>query len=239
MPRLARIVIPGVPHHIVQRGNNRQDVFFVDDDHDAYLAFLKEHAERFGLQVWGYCLMTNHIHLVATPAADDSLAKAVGRTHFRHSQYINGLHKRSGHLWEGRFHSCALDEAHFWTAMRYVEQNPVRAGMVRKAWEYEWSSALAHVSKEQQDDLLDLAAWRKPMDASEWRKLLARRVTKHERTFLRKNTYRGWPLAGDSALAKFEKLLGRRVRPLTRGRPAGAKDGKKRKRRGRNARKTR
>jgi len=235
MPRLARIVIPGVPHHVVQRGNNRQDVFFVDDDRKAYLAFLKEHGERFGLQVWGYCLMTNHVHLIATPAADDSLAKAVGRTHFRYSQYINRLHKRSGHLWEGRFHSCALDEGHFWTAMRYTEQNPVRAGMAAKAWEYAWSSAPAHVSADAEDELLDLEAWRKAMDASDWRKLLRRRVTKQERTFLRKNTYRGWPLAGDSALAKFEKLLGRRLHPLAPGRPLGSKNRKKRKRRGRKA----
>ena len=232
MPRLARIVIPGVPHHIVQRGNNRQDVFFVDDDRKAYLSFLQDHAERFGLQIWGYCLMTNHVHLIATPASEESLAKAVGRTHFRYSQYINRFHKRSGHLWQGRFHSCALDEGHFWTAMRYVEQNPVRAGMARKAWEYAWSSGPAHVSKEAQDDLLDLASWQEVMDGPDWRKLVGRRVRKEERAFLRKNTYRGWPLAGDGALAKFEKLLGRRVRPLTRGRPVGVKDKKKRKRRG-------
>ena len=86
MPRVAGIVIPGQPHHVVQRGNNRQDVFFVDDDRRAYLEFLREHCERFGFSLFGYCLMTNHVHLVGTPAAEDSLAKAIGPAHFRHSQ---------------------------------------------------------------------------------------------------------------------------------------------------------
>ncbi len=107
MPRMARIVIPGQPHHVVQRGNNRQDVFFVDDDRRAYLEFLREHCERFGFNVLGYCLMTNHIHLVGTPASEDSLAKAIGRTHFRYSQYVNRLHGRSGHLWQNRFFLAA------------------------------------------------------------------------------------------------------------------------------------
>jgi len=232
MPRLARIVIPGVPHHIVQRGNNRQDVFFVDDDYRVYLEFLKEHADRYGLQLWGYCLMTNHIHLIATPSADDSLAMAIGRTHFRYSQYINRFHGRSGHLWEGRFHSCALDEPHFWVAVRYVEQNPVRAKMTATAWEYEWSSAEAHVALDPEDPLLDLSAWGDlKMPSSEWRKMLRRGVKKDESGVLRKSTHRGWPMANDRTIAKFEKLLGKRVRPLPTGRPVGAKDKKKRKRR--------
>jgi len=231
MPRLARIVIPGVPHHISHRGNNRQDIFFVGDDRKAYLRFLKEHAERFGLRVWGYCLMTHHIHLVATPETEDALGKAVGRAHFRYTQHINRLHGRSGHLWEGRFHSCALDEEHFWMAMRYVEQNPVRAGIAAKPWEYPWSSAESHILNEPEDGLLDHTAWRELMEPSDWRKLVGRRVRKSEGVFLRRNTERGWPLASDSILAKFEKLLGRRVRPLDIGRPFGASDKKKRKRR--------
>jgi len=144
MPRIARIVIPGCPHHITQRGNNRQDVFFVDDDRQRYLAILAAQAERFGLTVQGYCLMTNHVHLIATPREPESLAKAVGRTHWLYTQYVNRLHGRSGHLWQNRFYSCALDEPHFYAAMIYVERNPVRARLVRRAWRYPWSSAAAH-----------------------------------------------------------------------------------------------
>ena len=219
MPRLARVVIPEVPHHIVQRGNNRQDVFFVDDDRRVYLSFLRDCADEYGLEILGYCLMTNHVHLVARPRDSDSLAKGVGRTHFRYTQYINRRHGRSGHLWEGRFHSCALDEPHFWAAMRYTEQNPVRAKIAPHAWDYLWSSASAHVGGKDAGGLLDLKAWQGMMGASEWRKLLRRRVRQEEVRVLRRSTHRGWPLATDRMVSKFERLLGRRLRPLPIGRP--------------------
>jgi len=127
MPRVARIVIPGVPHHITQRGNNRLAVFFVDDDRRVYLELLRAQSERFGLKVLGYCLMTNHVHLVATPAGEESLAKAVGRTHFLYTQYVNRLHRRSGHLWQNRFYSCALDEVHLWRAGRIWGRSFIRS----------------------------------------------------------------------------------------------------------------
>ena len=146
MPRLARIVIPGLPHHVTQRGNNRQDVFFVDDDRHAYLEFLKRFCREHGVTVQGYCLMTNHVHLIITPPTEDAFARAIGVTHHRFTQYINALHGRSGHLWQNRFHSCPMDEAHLVNALRYVERNPVRAKMVRRAWRRPWSSALAHVN---------------------------------------------------------------------------------------------
>jgi len=110
MPRLARAVAVGFAHHITQRGNNRQDVFFVDDDRRVYLELLKEQADKYSLELVGYCLMSNHTHIVAIPNEQDSLAKAIGRTHFRYTQYINRFHRRSGHLWQGRFYSCALDD---------------------------------------------------------------------------------------------------------------------------------
>jgi len=134
MPRHARIVIPGLSHHITQRGNNRQDVFFVDDDRVAYLDLLREQCLKHRVRVLGYCLMTNHIHLIATPAHEDSLNLAIGRTHFLYTQLINRLHDRSGHLWQGRFHSCLMDGAYTLAAMRYVERNPVRAKMTRAPW---------------------------------------------------------------------------------------------------------
>lgn len=127
MSRIARAVAVGVPHHITQRGNNRQDVFFVDDDRRTYLDILTEKPERYGLEIHAYCLMTNHVHIVAVPTNEDALAKAVGRTHHAYTKYVNKLHARSGHLWQNRFFSCAMEEPHYWSAVRYVERNPVRA----------------------------------------------------------------------------------------------------------------
>ena len=169
MPRLARIVIEGIAHHVVQRGNNRQDVFFVDEDRRYYLALLKEKAEEYRLDILAYCLMTNHVHLIAVPQDPESLAKAIGRADFLHTQYVNRLQGRSGHLWQNRFHSCALDEGHFWSAMRYVEQNPVRAGLVKEAGDYEWSSAAAHLTGEDLTELLDMERWAAQMDGATWR----------------------------------------------------------------------
>jgi len=229
MPRLARIVIEGVAHHVVQRGNNRQDVFFVDDDRRHYLALLKQKAEEYRLEILAYCLMTNHVHLVAVPQESDSLARAVGRVDFLHTQYINRLHDRSGHLWQNRFHSCALDEGHLWAAMRYVERNPVRAGLVKAATEYEWSSAAAHLTGQDPTGMLDLDRWGAEMDSATWRRWLSREGAKEETRVIRKCTERGWPLAGDGFLSKVEKLMGRRLRPLANGRPKGVKDAPRRK----------
>ncbi len=219
MPRLARIVIPNVPHHITQRGNNRQDIFFVDDDRRVYLDLLKEQTERFGVSVLGFCLMTNHVHLVATPRTRDGLAKALGRTHFRYTQYINRFHRRSGHLWQERFFSCALDEEHTVAAMRYVERNPVRARIVRKPWRYAWSSAAAHVGAKDKSGLLDLDAWRHHRRPKAWRKMLERPLEEEVVTLMRNHTMRGRPLGSDSFLSKLERRLRRRLRALPVGRP--------------------
>jgi len=225
MPRLARIVLPGMPHHITQRGNNRQDVFFVDADRIKYLEILSEQSALYGLTIEAYCLMTNHIHLIATPAKEESLGKAIGRTHFLFTQYINRMHGRSGHLWQNRFFSCALDEGHYLMAMRYVEQNPVRAKMVRKPWRYEWSSAAEHVGEGAVLPLLDLERWGDAKGKLDWRTFLAEKDTDGIEA-VRLATHRGRPLAGDSFLSKLETKLNRRLRPLPVGRPWSKKKGK-------------
>ena len=163
--------------------------------------------------------MTNHIHLVATPARVDSLNLAVGRTHFLYAQYINRLHGRSGHLWQGRFHSCPMDDAHAVTAMRYVERNPVRAKISRVPWTYPWSSAAAHTGRPDPTHLLDLKAWNDLIPGINWKKMLTDRDDKETLTALRLNTQTGRPLASDSFLTKLERTLGRRLRPLPVGRP--------------------
>ena len=227
MPRVARIVIPGCPHHITQRGNNRQDVFFVDEDRDAYLGMLGEQAERFGLRVEAYCLMGNHVHLVATPRQVDSLAKAIGRTHWLYTQYVNRLHGRSGHLWQNRFYSCAMDAEHYWRAVAYVERNPVRARLVRKSWRWVWSSAGAHCGGKDPSGLLDLSAWWRHQTASAWREVLTMGDETESSAPIREGLTRGRPLGSDAWIARLEARLGRRLRPLPVGRPKKAKNAKK------------
>ena len=227
MPRIARIVIPEVTYHITQRGNNGQDVFFVDDDRRVYLEFLSAYANEFGLDVQGYCLMTNHVHVVAVPQKKDTLALVLGRTHLRYTQYLNRMHRRSGHLWQNRFYSCALDEKHGVAAMRYVEQNPVRARMVRKPWRYQWSSASAHVGGEDSSGLLNLERWRRKWTESEWRSMVSEGLDDASVDLMRRHTSRGRPLGSDSFLSKIERLIGRRVRALPHGRPKGWRKDKK------------
>ena len=157
---------------------------------------------------------------------DDSLAKAIGRTHFRYTQYINRFHKRSGHLWQGRFYSCALDERHFWLAMKYIELNPIRAKFCRKPWRYEWSSVSAHIDKKYKSELLNLSGWYGMITAAQWKNALLDGINDSQVMNLRRNTHTGRPLGNDGFVSKLETLLGRRVRPLPVGRPRSQKNKK-------------
>jgi len=156
---------------------------------------------------------------VATPHREDSLAKAVGRTHFLYTQYLNALHGRSGHLWQGRFHSCALDKPHLWAVLRYIERNPVRARLVRKAWLYKASSAAAHTGGPDRSGLLDLRQWEREWSPEDWKQTLCNREDVDAMEQLRLGTSRGRPLGSDRFINKLERSLGRRLRPLPVGRP--------------------
>ena len=145
MARKARVVAAGVPHHVTQRGNNRQDVFLTDDDRRYYLSVLRDRSQQAGLQLLGYCLMTNHVHLVAVPTRPDSLARALGRAHSSYAQRFNRRYRRCGHLWQNRFYSCPVGGSHLLRALAYVDLNPVRAGLVGRAADYPWCSARAHI----------------------------------------------------------------------------------------------
>ena len=219
MPRKARHVVPQVPHHISQRGNNRQDVFFTNDDFQLYLGLLKHHAIEFSLDLLGYCLMTNHVHIIAIPMEKDSLAIAMGRTNWKYAQIINRLHARSGHLWQDRFHSCALDDAHLHQAMAYMELNPVRSKMAHRAWEYPWSSAKAHVEGHDEADLLVMGDWLRRNPPREWKKTLTKAGDKTFANELELHLRRGRPLGSDAFVAKLEAMLGVRLRALPEGRP--------------------
>lgn len=144
MPRLARTVFAGIPHHITQRGNRRENVFFTDDDRHLYLKWLTEYCERHQVEVLAYCLMTNHVHLVLVPSTETGLQQVLKPLHMRYAQHVNRCRGWKGHVWQGRYFSSPLDESYTWAAIRYVERNPIRARMVRKAERYRWSSAAGH-----------------------------------------------------------------------------------------------
>ncbi len=191
-----------------------------------YLELLVKQGARYGFHIEGYCLMTNHIHVVGVPEREESLAKTMGRTHFLYTQYVNRMHGRSGHLWQNRFYSCALDDAHALNALAYVELNPLRAGMVKKAWDYEWSSAASHCDSDGQNPHLDLASWCGQVSAKDWRATLRAILRdKGVTEAVRRSTHNGRPLGSDSFLSKAERLLGRRVRPLPVGRQKGWRKG--------------
>jgi putative transposase len=221
MPRVARIAVPGVPHHVTQRGNNQQQVFFGDDDRRIYLARLREHAAGHGLAILGYCLMPNHVHLVVVPEHEQSLAKGIGRTHLRYTQYVNRAYERNGHLWQNRFFSCGLDEAHCWVALRYIEYNPVRTGLVDQAWDYSWSSAAAHVGRPDSSRILDLTQWSLTWDAQRWREWLAAGEDDAGASAVREYTHSGRPLGAAKFVEELERVLGRRFAATRRGRPRG------------------
>jgi putative transposase len=213
------VVIAGCAHHVTQRGNDGQVVFAGDEDREVFLAYLREATERFGLQIEGYCLMGNHVHLVATPQEETSLALALKRTNQLYAQYVNRVQGRRGHLWHDRFFSCTLDDAHFWKALAYVERNPVRARLCRKPWRWVWSSAAAHCGGPDASGLLDLPAWAEQIDLEWWKGQLAVPERGKDVRQFRLCTSRGRPWAGEAFLRKWETNLGRRLRPLPRGRP--------------------
>ena len=141
MPRISRAVAIGFPHHITQRGNYRRNVFENEADYLHYIDWLVLYSDKYLLEIWAYCLMGNHVHFIVLPLNADSIARTFNTLHMRYAQCINRRHKQAGHLWQGRFVSCVLDERHLYAGIRYVEKNPVRAGVVRKPQDYRWSSA--------------------------------------------------------------------------------------------------
>jgi len=155
MPRIARVVAVGFPHHITQRGNYGQTVFEDEEDYLLYLKWLEKYCKKYSLKIWAYCLMSNHVHLIGVPMNENSLAKSLNAINMRYAQYLNQKRMVKGHLWQGRFYSCILDERHLYAAVRYIENNPVRAGIVKRPWEYKWSSARIHVGEDKNSNLLE------------------------------------------------------------------------------------
>ena len=191
MPKPPRIVIPEVPHHVTQRGNNHQPIFLENEDRAVYLSILKEYCTLYGLHVFGYCLMTNHVHLVVTPPTQRSLSSGIGYSHRLYAQKINKKYDRSGHLWESRYYSCPLDDSHFIQALIYTDRNPVRAGIVDSAIQYRWSSAKAHSGLRDSAGLVDPDSWTKISAAYDWEELMSKEENENELTELRYYTDTG------------------------------------------------
>ena len=209
MARMARAVAVGVAHHVTQRGVNREQVFFTDGDRRTYLEWLVEHAYHARLKILAYCLMDNHIHMVAVPEEPESLAVALRRAHSRYSQYLNSRRRRVGHLWQNRYHSCAMDERHLGVALRYVERNPVRANLVQRPEEYEWSSAPAHLGEDRNTGLLDWAFYDEFGGKERWAALLAEPEELVEIRLLQRGTFTGRPVGDAAFVGRMEEQLGR------------------------------
>lgn len=213
MARFARAVAVNCAHHITQRGVDRQRVFYTDADRRTYLALLASASENARLRVLAYCLMDNHVHLVAIPEEATSLAVALKSTHGRYAAYCNARKGRSGHLWQNRYYSCALDEAHLRAALRYVERNPVRAQLVERVQDYRWSSAAAHLELCERPALLDATFPAQLGGAGGWRALLAE---PEELTLIRnlqRGTFSGRPAGSDSFVKALEQTLERKLLP--------------------------
>lgn len=226
MPRTSRVVAAGAPHHVTQRGNNRQNVFFHDIDRRLYLALLAEQSQRHKLRILGFCLMPNHAHLIALPERTDSLSLGLGRAHNLYSRWFNARHRRNGHLWQNRFYSAPLDRRHLVMALQYVDLNPVRGRLVERAIDYRWSSALAHTLSRDASGFLDMESWAEVCPCDDWGPVLES-ATPEERVQqrLRDATRSGKPLGENEFVSKLEQDAGYELVLRPRGRPRGSQRG--------------
>ena len=215
MARLRRLVLPGIPHHVTQRGNRRERTFFEEGDYALYLDLLADAAGRAGVEIWSYCLMPNHVHLVAVPGDEDGLRRTFGDLHRRYTGYVNARARRTGHVWQGRFGSVAMDEAHLFNALRYVSLNPVRARLVRKAADWRWSSVAAHLAGKDDAVVTVAPALERVGDFAAF---LSEEVDEQAAySALRKAESIGRPIGSPDWIAELERRTGRTLAPGKRG----------------------
>jgi putative transposase len=222
MARLARVVIPGLPHHVTQRGNARARTFFGDDDYALYRDLLATHCRDANVEVWAWCLMPNHVHLILTPSDPDGLRRALSRVHRTYAGVIQTRRKRSGHFWQGRFGAVPMDEEYLAAALRYVSLNPVRARLVARAQDWKWSSTRAHL-RGRDDGLTTL----KPVKQiiPDFAGLLGSVPEQDLFDRLRAAESIGRPLGSDRFMARIERLTGRILKPGKRGPKPAEPDG--------------
>lgn len=215
MARLPRLVLPGHPYHVTQRGNRRQQTFFEEGDYALYRDLLAEAATRAAAEVWCYCLMPNHVHVIVVPSDEDGLRRTFADAHRRYTGFINARHRWTGHLWQGRFGAVVMDEAHLWHAMRYVSLNPVRARLVERPEEWPWSSMRAHLARKD-DALVRVApALERYGDFAEFLESSADGAEAWQA--LRRSESTGRPLGGAEWIADLETRTGRTLAPQKRG----------------------
>ena len=219
MARLARFVVPGIPHHVTQRGNGRQQTFFSDSDYAYYKTLLATHCAAAGVAVWGWVLMPNHVHLILVPETTDSLRAALSKVHRAYAGHIHAREKRTGHFWQGRFGCVAMDEPHLAAAIRYLALNPVRAKLVKRAQDWRWSSVHAHLNPDCDDGLTDV----QPMldRVEDFAALLAAGEDDEMSKTIRRSETTGRPVGSDDFLASVEAVLQRSPLPGKRGRKSG------------------
>jgi putative transposase len=214
MARLARIVLPGVPYHVTQRGNRRQQTFFDDGDYALYRDLLGSAARRAGSSIWSYCLMPNHVHLIVVPADEDGLRRTFADAHRRYTGYINARNRWTGHLWQGRYGAVAMDEAHLVAAARYVALNPVRAKLVASAEQWAWSSVRAHLAGKD-DELVEVAPLLHRL--GDFSAFLGTPEDQRATQALRMAETTGRPVGSESWIGEIEARSGRSLAPRKRG----------------------
>ena len=215
MPRIPRLVAPGYPHHVTQRGNRRQKTFFCTDDYLTYLDFIEAALPDAECEVWAYCLMPNHVHFVLVPRHPSGLALLFKEAHRRYTRKINLRENWRGHLWQERFHSCVMDEPHLNATVRYVELNPVAAGLCDKPEVWRWSSVHAHLEAND-EGLVSVGPMleRHP----DWTKYLGGTQSTEVLQKVRKYSRTGRPLGSENFIAALELLTGRSLKPRKPGR---------------------
>jgi putative transposase len=219
MPRIARIIAPGYPHHITQRGNNRATVFFDDEDRQTYLKLLTVYASKHDLQIWAYCLMDNHVHLLAVPQTETSLARGIGLTNQVYTQYLNRKLSQSGRIWQNRFFSCVVESNQYlWAVARYIARNPLRVGLAVSAEDYLWSSARAHLTGREGAVLTASTAWLDPSERDAFAEFLVAESAEMDET-IRKATRTGRPIGSESFVEMLEFRLKQVLRAKKVGRP--------------------
>ena len=218
MARMPRVVVPGYPHHVTQRGNRRQTTFFCDDDYRYYTDLLSEYSKINATAVWAYCLMPNHVHLVMVPGEEDGLRAVLGEVHRRYTRHVNFREGWRGHLWQERFHSFVMDETYLLATVRYVERNPVAARFCRHPQEWRWSSAAAHFAG--QDDSLVTVA---PMldRIKDWEAYLSVDQENHEAVrLIQQHSHTERPLGNSLFVRRLEEITGKILAPKKPGRKA-------------------
>ncbi len=223
MPRIARIVGVGLPHHIVQRGNNKERVFQDKEDFETYLSLLRKYSEEKEIALGAYCLMSNHVHLLVRPLEDRALPKMMQGVALCYTQYFNKKNRRTGRLWECRYSSTVVDEERYlWAVTSYIENNPVRAGVVKKPDDYKYSSARAHLLG-QRDGLLKDTVFDRG-ELSEYKRLMNKEQNQEMLEEIRGKTRLGKPLGDERFLTVLSEKLGRALDFRSKGRPRKSRE---------------